>query len=516
MKTINKITTAFPIAPVLLSVSFVLILFSHNIGELTLSRTIIPLMAVSLFAIASTFLSELLIGQRSNGLIFSSVFMLIFFSFSDLLSITGIHQNVLFIFLVILLLVIFRILKKTGWDTSGLSGYLTTISVIAMIIPLSGIIRYEFIRRTQPKIRNPAVSPGNYILPPGKKDLPDIYYIITDSYASAEVLKNNFSYDNSPFMNYLEKKGFFVATQATSNYPKTFLSLTSSLNMEYLDFLSIYKKSTDQTLTDRLIESNNVLLFLKSLGYHYYQMGSWWGSTHYNRLADDNFIIEKESLGDIGEFNYMIVKSSLLNPFMNSFIPGSITGESDDAKRARVLYQFEKLPDVAKLPGPKFVFTHIISPHSPYVFNRNCEFTDYGRTREIPEGQNYVSQINCLNMKLENTIDAIVDHSPNPPVILIQADEGPNFLNGQLTPPDNWKSAKDLQLKEKFPILSAYYLPGKPESSLSPSMTPVNSFRVIFNLYFSSHLPLLPDRNFIFQDTDHLYEFTDVTSRIRG
>jgi hypothetical protein len=44
-------------------------------------------------------------------------------------------------------------------------------------------------------------------------------------------------------------------------------------------------------------------------------------------------------------------------------------------------------------------------------------------------------------------------------------------------------------------ILNAYYLPdAQGRSRLYPSISPVNSFRVIFNAYFGADLPLLPDK----------------------
>jgi hypothetical protein len=41
-------------------------------------------------------------------------------------------------------------------------------------------------------------------------------------------------------------------------------------------------------------------------------------------------------------------------------------------------------------------------------------------------------------------------------------------------------------------ILSAYYLPGY-DQPLSPTFTPVNNFRLIFDHYFGGKLALLPD-----------------------
>jgi hypothetical protein len=42
----------------------------------------------------------------------------------------------------------------------------------------------------------------------------------------------------------------------------------------------------------------------------------------------------------------------------------------------------------------------------------------------------------------------------------------------------------------------AYYLPGSGKSKLYPSMTPVNSFRLIFDEYFGANYPLLQDKTY--------------------
>ena len=45
-------------------------------------------------------------------------------------------------------------------------------------------------------------------------------------------------------------------------------------------------------------------------------------------------------------------------------------------------------------------------------------------------------------------------------------------------------------------------------------MTPVNTFRFIFNKYFGADLELLPDKNYIYEDEDHFFKFIDVTDRL--
>jgi hypothetical protein len=57
-------------------------------------------------------------------------------------------------------------------------------------------------------------------------------------------------------------------------------------------------------------------------------------------------------------------------------------------------------------------------------------------------------------------------------------------------------------------------LPDGGESDLYPSITPVNTFRLIFNEYLGTHLNLLPDRNYALND-GLPYDFVDITKKVR-
>ncbi len=56
-------------------------------------------------------------------------------------------------------------------------------------------------------------------------------------------------------------------------------------------------------------------------------------------------------------------------------------------------------------------------------------------------------------------------------------------------------------------ILNAYFLPGESDGLLYPSISPVNTFRVILNLYFGGQYPLLEDIS-LFSKYDDPYDFT--------
>jgi hypothetical protein len=64
-------------------------------------------------------------------------------------------------------------------------------------------------------------------------------------------------------------------------------------------------------------------------------------------------------------------------------------------------------------------------------------------------------------------------------------------------------------------ILNAYRLPGDGVEKIYPSITPVNSFRVVFDTYFGTSLGLLEDRA-LFSLYGKRYHFWDVTKSVRA
>ena len=69
-------------------------------------------------------------------------------------------------------------------------------------------------------------------------------------------------------------------------------------------------------------------------------------------------------------------------------------------------------------------------------------------------------------------------------------------------------------LKECMTILNGYYLPNGGDKQLYNVITPVNTFRVIFNHYFNADYPLLKDENF-FSTASHPYKFINVTDEMK-
>lgn len=336
--------------------------------------------------------------------------------------------------------------------------------------------------------------------------LPDIYYIILDRYASADSMEEFYDHDNSPFVDYLAGKGFYVAEESTANYVRTLLSLTSSLNMEYL-------KSADEETNDLYplnlrLEDNAVQRALQEAGYQYIHVGSWWEQTRESDVADVNINYGAR----IDEFSEAILSTTM---------PYSVCAElgivDDNYLRQwkRTLYEFDQLAEIPENEGPTFVFAHLLVTHPPYVFESDGSFITPQESHQRSNRDNYVNQVMAANSMLEKLIDQLLSKSEVDPIIILQADEGPypDRLIAENRSFD-WKEATGAELRHKMGILNAYYLPGVDSSALYPSITPVNSFRLVFNLYFGTSLEFLRDANYAYEDFDHPYQFLDITDRM--
>jgi hypothetical protein len=82
------------------------------------------------------------------------------------------------------------------------------------------------------------------------------------------------------------------------------------------------------------------------------------------------------------------------------------------------------------------------------------------------------------------------------PVIIVQADEGPYPPALEDQTRHDWTTATLEEREIKFGILNAWYVPDGRDIGLYPEISPVNTFRLLFNAYFDTDLPILPDESF--------------------
>jgi hypothetical protein len=142
--------------------------------------------------------------------------------------------------------------------------------------------------------------------------------------------------------------------------------------------------------------------------------------------------------------------------------------------REIVLFALDQLEKIPNLSGPKFIFAHIVSPHKPIVFGAQGEKL----IKEPDYQKGYPKQIIYLNSRLEALLDHIIQDSAIPPIIVIQGDHG---------------ALQNVGVEGRLAILNAYYFPEGGSQYLYPSITPVNTFRLILNIYFGMDYELLED-----------------------
>jgi hypothetical protein len=166
-----------------------------------------------------------------------------------------------------------------------------------------------------------------------------------------------------------------------------------------------------------------------------------------------------------------------------------------DIRRERVNYALTHLPDFADQDGHYFLFSHIYSPHIPFLYGGEGEELTYHEDLNLywyeVDPENYIEyynyQIDYLNGAALNTIDQILANSKRPLVIIIQSDHGDERYLDRDAP-----TKKGITVRSG--ILNAIYYSDQDYDKLYPTMTPVNTFRVVLNHWFGTSYPLLEDQ----------------------
>lgn len=345
-------------------------------------------------------------------------------------------------------------------------------------------------------------------------ETPDIFYIILDGYGGESMLRQIHNIENSEFIRELEARGFVVPPDSKSNYPRTILSLASSLNMQYLDSISLSMQDSPLwwPLTGTVMD-NETIKYLRANGYAVANTASNWD---YTTLPDVEYEFNP-FLIYLNKFEeYQIQQTNL--SFLGSINNIGISVPTYPSHRKTVLYALDSMGEIAKLPSPKFVFVHIVSPHPPFVFDaQGNEVTpDYPFTLSdskhllAPPSKyrdGYAEQLIFINRKMLAAVDAILESSKEPPLIIIQGDHGPGIYVEH-------GSVEKTCLYERYSILNAYYLPGIQDMDIPADISPVNTFRMIFNHYFSENLEILSNRQYFYKE-GLTFQFTEVTDRIQ-
>jgi len=404
-------------------------------------------------------------------------------SFSVFRWIIGRHRYLLVVWSGIVIGVAYW-LKKRSRIFPDLTMILNVFSIILICLPALQIVTF-YLR----DLNHPGDQAVDAVTPliswTDDSSPPDIYYIVLDEYTRSDVLEQEFGVDTTPFLEELQEMGFYIAECAQSNYSRTTHAFASTFNMNYVQTLkSGVAPDEDPSWLLPYMKNGVVRQQLEILGYKTIVFNNSWK----RYVWDDADIVYRSSgTGLLSPFEYLLLRTTVVRVYLD-MQEAEIRQLSNYTSYDDTLYALKHLPEVPDIQGPKFVFVHLIIPHSPFVFGPNGEKIDIPYDADAGNiyteedyKRGYVAAVSYINKRMLEILPELIRDSDTPPILVLAGDHG-NPWGGN---------------RNEVKILAAFFTPGS-ETPFYETITPVNIFRIIFDTYFNGSFGLLPDISYMF------------------
>jgi hypothetical protein len=500
MRLLNRLI----LHPFIFAIFPILTLLAYNITEVSPS---VVLRSVVISLVATIILLSMLFLVTRNwkkATLTTTLILVLFFSYGQVYeflqknSLFGLnlgHHRFLVVIYILAFLFGLWVIFVRRVDPNNTTQFLMIIGILLLIYPAYQIISHT-VHTSLSENRLAKISPNtDLLIPTDPTSLPDIYFIVLDGYTRSDALLNDYGFDNSSFLDTLRNMGFYVADCSRANNTATAGALEIALNMDYIPALrnELIAQGFNEEDIGILIKQSQVRKLLESIGYKTVAFDSKfkWSQISdadvYLQYPDHSFDVQV-----LQPFEALLIRSTALllwtdavNNSLADYLHAPSSGISFPVKdhANRQLFILDELPRLVSVPGPKFVFTHIIIPHGPFVFEANGDITtDSGfysgkYNKPVDEEhlkQGYINEVQFINSRITEILQTIVTKSSVPPIVVVMGDHG-------------------LENENRFENLNAFYMPGDGAQNLYPTISPVNSFRLIFDTYFGSHFGLLPD-----------------------
>lgn len=333
--------------------------------------------------------------------------------------------------------------------------------------------------------------------------LPDVYWIVLDGYARADVLRSHFGFDNGPFVRFLERRGFRVAEEAWANYVRTDLTVASMLNATYLEPADVELAVAQRALT-KLIDDPWFFAVMRRAGYGVETVRA---VPYRTVFPDGDGVFPADDVSPLEE----LAMSPLLHGVLAQTAAGRpATGVLAGAHRRHLERGFDRLASSVRSsaaagsegrepPPPKLVYAHLLLPHQPFVFAadgsaRRPHLKGFRLWYGIDEGRNpedyregYVGQLRYTNARLAEVLERILASSSRPVAVVLMGDHGSALGLHRL-------DVDKTDLRERLAILAALRLPGCEPGRELHRVQPVNVARLLVLCYLDPAIEPLPRR----------------------
>jgi hypothetical protein len=521
---IQKNRNSFVLFPFLLGIYPVFALIAHNAGEMPLLDGIRSLILSIILTFLFYIILLLIIKNPIKTALITSLFLTLFYSYGHINILTrswnifnlslGRHRVLAPLYLCVLLVGTLMILM-TKRQLSTLTRFLNVFGVILLIFPIYQIAAYQVQDFLAQRGQKSVIASTNSVSLPPHQAPRDVYYILTDGYPRQDFIAKYLGYDNTDFVEELTSRDFFVAQCSQSNYTDTRFAMASTLNMTYLDNgTDLPEVMIPGSDLDIMIRSGAVQQNFSSLGYKIitFESGYKWLRWENTDVHLDPAI--ERSRRTILSFRINNFENLLLNttamklildlPFVLNPDEANKLAEIINSPRAshsdRVFFTLKELPIISEsINEPIFVYAHIIFPHPPFIVGAAGNSIQNSPPNELSA---YADQIAYLNYRLLDIVDELIETSDPDPIIIIQGDHGATIEYEEL----------NIDKSNRLGILNAYYLPNLsdgatpsvgsssgeyPSDQLYSTITPVNTFRLIFDQYYNGNYGLLDDKSIV-------------------
>lgn len=332
---------------------------------------------------------------------------------------------------------------------------------------------------------------------PGIEAGPNFYVFLLDSYARVDTLSRVMDYDGEPFLEDLERQGFWVDRASRSNYAETEWVVSSMLNMTPAQEVPAVARELDRNrrlqipAVRDLINQSRAADILHCAGY--IVTATNLPLTQVMLAGADRFLDD----GRINQYELRLLQETRLATLSSIIAPGWL----DEQQRDRTDEAIATAADIAETrPSRRFTWIHVLSPHMPAVWagespappiTPSTSRSYYGDT---PDGQGvspeayarqYTGQLDHLQRTVLESVGRITAADPEA-VIIVFSDHG----SGTRFDPDRPEAT---DLAERFGNLFAIRTPGQYDIYMSP-VTPLNILGPLFNAYLGSDVPRQTDQ----------------------
>jgi hypothetical protein len=470
----------------------ILFLYGHNAANLQLSSLVMPLglsLLVAAFAYGLFFLFQRkAIGGSRHASLSAGFFLLFYYLYGSIYQ-KLISPDKFPVYHFVLLPVVLALAFYAGFFISKIkpspaaviqkaflffSLFLVGYNVVVIILPVE-LQRARYKQNPSPVASAAKQSDVN-------QKYPDIYYIIFDEYERLDVMKSYFhDPDVDQFTAFLQQNNFFLVTNSRTPTINTQTEMSSRLNLQQ------YNEKSDVKVTLAAINDNKVMAVLKRYGYTTAAL-----DMAFPKITADyriNYDPAQVAGMAVDEFRQTFLGETMFSAFIGYF---QDTNMSEAKQRDLIFYTLDQTADLANLRSPKFVYTHVLLPHEPFIFDKDGNLLP---PQDNYDWHYYMGQHQYATKLMENLITKLLANADpaNPPVIIIQSDHGARNMI---------RRAKDNILMdgylENYPIDNAYknfnamYLPGIDPSSLNDKMPPINTMVLVLNHYLNAGVALGP------------------------